>query len=165
MVSPGTSPGERSPATALYLDVNVEKTFVAARTMPDYSRYRDAGHSDSRFSRRVGALENELGVRLLQSSPYVRRLCTTPIQQRAPRKERVYGLTAGRILFEPYWDLGGLNRRAALRLSHRPHARRSTETFPLGWIAWAIAHGPRISGEALRKGIEERADRGNHPAT
>ena len=34
----------------------------------------------------------------------------------------------------------------------------------LGRIALAIAHGPRICCEALRKGIEERADRGNHAA-
>ena len=36
--------------------------------------------------------------------------------------------------------------------------------LPLCLIASAIAHSPRISGEALRKRIEKRSDRGNHAA-
>ena len=42
---------------ALYLELNLEKTFVAVRTMPDHSRYGDAWHSNSRFSRQIGALK------------------------------------------------------------------------------------------------------------
>jgi len=39
-----------------------------------------------------------------------------------------------------------------------------TLAYPSGSIARAIVHEPRIGGEALRKGIEERADGRNHPA-
>jgi hypothetical protein len=45
-VSSGASRGERSPAAAFYLGLNLEKSFVAVRTMPNYSRYGDAWHSN-----------------------------------------------------------------------------------------------------------------------
>src|SRR4029077_13060738 len=95
VVSPGASPGERSPAIALYLDLNLEKTFVAVRTMPDHSRYGDAWHSNSRFSRQIGALKK--GTRRARAS--IEPVRKEEVMCHANRAASAYGL-------------GGLNRWA-----------------------------------------------------
>jgi hypothetical protein len=68
-----------------------------------------------------------------------------------------------RILFEA--KSGAWEALSEGQLYSSPPARQAFHrSYPLDRIAWTIAHGPRISSEALRKGIEERADRGNHAA-
>jgi len=88
-----------------------------------------------------------------------------------PRQSsRERGAGSGSTVSQPYFWLsqgGAWEASTGGRLyirPHRPHVRRFLQRLPLGLIALAVAHGPRISCEALRKGIEERANRGNHAA-
>src|SRR5690348_17592111 len=91
--------------------------------MPDYSRYGAAWHSNSWFSRRIGALKK--------------------------------GTRRARASIEPQPEGGSIAASPLARQAVPPK-------LLLGWIA--IARGPRICCEALRKGIEERTDGGNHAA-
>ena len=121
-VSSGASRGERSPATVLYLDLNLEKTFVVVRTMSPAARRRSAFEPRSPVAGSVYWRSNSASARFKRArtsggGDVLRRL----------RRER----GAGRTLRHHRRSLSETTVKLD-RIGHRPRSTDSLRSPPKG---------------------------------